>query len=88
MTASPAENILDSALFLLGYIPMRNDYESIECYELGDNCVIDVHLFNDDDCILVVLIDRSSEMVAEATLKQQRNELKLQQRRARNQKGA
>jgi len=82
------ENILDSALFLQSYIPMKSNYECIECFQLGDSCVIDVHLFNDDDCILVVLIDRSSEMAVEATLKQQRNELKLNQRRARKQKGA
>lgn len=82
----PGENILDSALFLLGYLPMQNDYECIACYQLDDVCMIDVHLFKDEGEILAVLVDRSAEMADEARLRQQKNELKLKQRRARKMK--
>lgn len=81
------DNILDSALFLLGYLPMTGEYECIVNYQLGDDCVIDVHLFNDDDSVLVVLVDRTVKMMEEKNIRQQANELKLRRRRERKSRG-
>lgn len=81
------DNILDTALFLLGYLPMAEEYECIVNYQLGDDCVVDVHLFNDDDSVLVVLVDRTVEMALETTIRQQANELKLKLRRERKSRG-
>lgn len=71
------ENILDSAMFLLGNIPMTADYESILCYQLSERCIIDVQLFRDERFNIVLLIDRSASMEAEARVRQGENEEKL-----------
>ena len=74
------DNILDSALFLLGSIPMTSAYESIICYQLSDSCIIDVHLFKDEHFAIVVLVDRSKDMGEEARVRQSKNEEKLRRR--------
>lgn len=74
------ENILDSAMFLLGNIPMTSDYESIVCYQLSENCIIDVHLFKDERFNIVLLIDRTANMEEEGRARQSHNEEKLRQR--------
>tara|TARA_R110002096_G_scaffold105770_1_gene232651 strand:- start:205 stop:594 length:390 start_codon:yes stop_codon:yes gene_type:complete len=74
------DNILESALFLLGNIPMSSDYESIICYQLSDSCIIDVHLFRDEHFAIVVLVDRSEDMGDEARVRQSKNEEKLRRR--------
>ena len=77
------DSITDTTLFLLGSIPMTTDYESIVCYQLSESCIIDVHLFNDEDCILIVLIDRTGHMEDEARVRQSENEKKLMLRYGR-----
>lgn len=73
-------SILDTAMFLLGYLPMTTDYECILSYQLSDGCIIDIHLFNDEDCILVILVERTKELEEEARVRQKSNELKLKRR--------
>lgn len=74
------ENIIDTTLFLVGNLPMTTDYESILCYQLNESCIIDVHLFNDEDCILVVFVDRTEHMEEEARVRQSENVEKLMRR--------
>lgn len=74
------ENILDSALFLLGNVPMTSDYESIICYQLSENCIIDIHLFKDEHFTVVLLVDRSEKMEEEGRARQSENEDKLRRR--------
>ena len=74
------ENIFDSAMFLLGNIPMASDYESIICYQLSEKCIIDVHLFKDERFNVVLLIDRTADMEEEGRVRQIHNEEKLRQR--------
>ena len=78
------ENILDKALFLHGYLPLAKSHESILAYQLSDECVIDIHLFDDDGDTLVLMIDRSLDSAEEARSRQQQNEAKLRQRYARS----
>ena len=77
------ESILDTTLFLMGNLPITTDYESIICYQLSDSCIIDVHLFNDDDCILILLIDQTEHMEDEARDRQRENVEKLMRRYGR-----
>lgn len=74
------DNILDSAMFLLGNIPMTSDYESIVCYQLSESCIIDIHLFKDERFNIVLLIDRTANMEEEARVRQRENEEKLRRR--------
>lgn len=76
----PGENILDSALFLHGYLPLSTDHESIICYQLSDDCVIDIHLFREDCGTLILMLDRSADTEEVARLRQQENEQSLRRR--------
>ena len=74
------ENILDKALFLHGYLPLSQDYESIDRFQLSDSCVIDIHLFKDDNGILILLVDRSADTEDETQTRLRLNEARLRQR--------
>ena len=74
------ENILDKALFLHGYLPLSTAHERIVSYQLGDSCVIDIHLLDDQDGVLILLIDRSADTEEEARVRQRQNEARLRQR--------
>ncbi len=73
----PGQSILDDALFLSGYLPMRDKYETIPDYQVDDTRVIDVHLFRDQDCIWVILVDKTSDKEWELSARQKGNELRL-----------
>ena len=77
------DNILDKALFLHGYLPLATEQESIVSYQLSDSCVIDIHLFDDEDRVLVLLIDRSVDSREDTEIRQRRNEARLRERYAR-----
>ncbi|MFT5218947.1 MAG: hypothetical protein ACI9LO_003489 [Planctomycetota bacterium] len=68
---------------MVGSLPLLSEYESIICYQLTDECIFDVHMFKDEDCILIVLIDRSESMEEEARVRQSENEKKLMLRYGR-----
>ena len=74
------EDILDKALFLHGYLPLSSEYENIVNYQLSDSCIIDVHLFRENQGLLVLMIDRSREGEKEAVTRQRLNEARLRQR--------
>jgi HD-GYP domain-containing protein (c-di-GMP phosphodiesterase class II) len=83
------ENILDTALFLSGYLPLASAYECIDSVQLGEACVIDVHLFNDENCVWVILVDKTAAVEWEAIARQKTNELRLlQEEMARNEEKA
>jgi HD-GYP domain-containing protein (c-di-GMP phosphodiesterase class II) len=74
-------NILEEALFLSGYIPMSCEHEYIAAYEVSASIVVDVHLFKDNGCCWVILVDKSAQKEWETTARQRTNELRLLQQR-------
>lgn len=74
------ENILEKALFLHGYLPLSQAYESIDRFQLSENCVIDIHLFRDEAGVLILLVDRSTDTEDETETRQRLNEARLRQR--------
>ena len=79
------QNILDEALFLSGYIPMARNYEYIAAYQVSDAVVVDVHMFKDNGCSWVILVDKSAEKEWESTARQKGNELRLLRQQIENQ---
>lgn len=69
--------VLDDALFLDGYLPMRRDYEFIESCENDAGRIFDVHLFRDNKQVWVILVDKTSEVEWESAARQKANELRL-----------
>lgn len=77
------DNILDSMIFLSGYLPMIGSHEFIPAYQVSDDCVIDVHLFNEGQSVCIIMFDRTTEIRWEAQARQHGNELKLLQQKLR-----
>ena len=71
------ESLLEKALFLTGLVPMSRNYEYLPAYQLGDSAIFDVHFFNRDDQIWVILVDLSSQKKWETLARQNANELRL-----------
>ena len=77
------QNLLDEIIFLRSFLPMQNDTEFLPTYQLGENCVLDVHLFADPGGAYVVLLDRTGDIEWEARARQLANEMKLLQQKVR-----
>lgn len=71
------DNILDKAIFLTGLIPMTTDYEVIPSFQIKENLIIDLHLFKDDQCYWIILVDKTESFEWEAIARQKSNELRL-----------
>ncbi len=78
--------ILDEALFLTGFFPMTTQYECIPSYQVADNIVVDVHLFNDDALDWIILVDKTQELEWEGQARQKANELRLLQEKVESSK--
>ena len=73
------DNIFDQAIFLTGLIPMTGDYEGIPAFQISDDLIIDLHLFKDDHCYWIILVDKTECFEWEAIARQKSNELRLLQ---------
>jgi HD-GYP domain-containing protein (c-di-GMP phosphodiesterase class II) len=75
----PGENILDSALFLTGFLPLGEDYERVPSVHLSDEVVVDVHLFRDAGRVWIILADQTEALEWQTVAHQKGNELRLLQ---------
>jgi len=73
------ENILESTFFLVDMLPLANDHEFLPLVQTSDNDIIDVHLFQDEDVIWILLVDKSEELEWQILARQRSNELLLLQ---------
>lgn len=77
----PGDDIRDTALFLVGYLPMTSAYECIESFQLGAHSIMDVHFFNDGNSLWIVLVDKTSAMEWQALARQKANDVRLLQKK-------
>ncbi len=82
-----ADNILDNALFLTGFVPMSNECEYIPSLQITDSIVVDIHLFRDKDLNWAILLDKSKDHEWQSQARQKANELRLLQNKIKLQKG-
>ena len=71
------ESILDDALFLSGLLPMQSEHEIIESLQICAGHIVDLHLFQDQALIWIILLDRTANLEWEASARQAANELSL-----------
>lgn len=76
---SVQDNILDDALFLAGLIPMSTDYEVISSLHLTDTIIVDAHLFQDNELIWIILVNKTNNIEWQNLARQKTNELRLLQ---------
>lgn len=78
--------ILDQAIFLTGLLPMTEDYEVIPSFQIKDDLIVDLHLFDDNQRYWIILVDKTESLEWEAIARQKGNELRLlQEKLAREQ---
>lgn len=71
------ENIIDSASFLSGMLPMVNNYELLPSMHISENKVVDIHLFQDTDLVWVILENKTEDLEWQNLARQKSNELEL-----------
>ena len=73
------ESIFESVFFLSDILPLESDHEFLPMVQISDTDVIDVHLFQDEDSICIILVDKSDELEWQMLARQRSNELSLLQ---------
>lgn len=80
------DDILDDILFMSGFIPMTESYELLPSVHITNDKVADIHLFQDNALIWVVLVDKTESMEWQKRARQNSNELALLQQEVRSSK--
>ena len=75
------ENVLDSADFLVDMLPLSTGHEFLPLVQTSDTDIVDVHLFEDEDVIWIILVDKSEDLEWQMLARQRSNELMLLQQK-------